>query len=123
MSDHCAVFYLPPADRQMKKLAKQDPKRFAIVDGRIQQVEEDGWILSTRSELVKVLRNDLCIGEIRDLGSGGYRLFFFWHDLPEVKELYATHVLPKRDVVGKARLNQVITAVASIRRRFLEEEG
>jgi|tagenome__1003787_1003787.scaffolds.fasta_scaffold20989918_10 mRNA-degrading endonuclease RelE of RelBE toxin-antitoxin system len=121
MSDHCAVFYLPPADRQMKKLAKQDPKRFAIVDGRIQQVEEDGWILSTRSELVKVLRNDLCIGEIRDLGSGGYRLFFFWQDLPEVKELYVTHVLPKRDVDAKARLNEVIAAVAKVRERFLAE--
>jgi mRNA-degrading endonuclease RelE of RelBE toxin-antitoxin system len=121
MSDHCAVFYLPPADRQMKKLAKQDPKRFAMVDGRIQQVEEDGWILSTRSELVKVLRNDLCIGEIRDLGSGGYRLFFFWQDLPEVKELYVTHVLPKRDVVAKARLNEVIAAVAKVRERFLAE--
>lgn len=122
MSDHCSVFFLPPADRQMRKLAKADPKRFAIVDGRVRQVEEDGWILSTRSELVKVLRNDLCIGEIRDLGSGGYRLFFFWVDTPEVKELYVTHALPKRDVVGRARLNQVIEAVAAIRRRFLAEE-
>jgi hypothetical protein len=123
MSDHCVVFYLPPADRQMKKLAKQDPKRFAIVDGRIQQVEEDGWILSTRSELVKVLRNDLCIGEIRDLGSGGYPLFFFWIDAPEVKELFVTHALPKRAVLGRARLNEVIAAVAKIRERFLAEEG
>ena len=123
MSDHCTVFYLPPADRQMKKLAKQDPKRFAIVDGRIQQVEEDGWILSTRSELVKVLRNDLCIGEIRDLGSGGYRLFFFWNDTRDVKELFVTHALRKRDVVGRARLNEVIAAVAKVRERFLSEEG
>jgi hypothetical protein len=122
MSDHCSVFFLPPADRQMRKLAKADPKRFAIVDGRVRQVEEDGWILSIRSELVKVLRNDLCIGEIRDLGSGGYRLFFFWVDTAEAKELYVTHALPKRDVVGKARLNRVIEAVAAIRQRFLAEE-
>lgn len=122
MSDHCAVFYLPPADRQMRKLAKQDPKRFAIVDGRIRQVEEDGWILSTRSELVKVLRNDLCIGEIRDLGSGGWRLFFFWVDGDETKELYVTQALPKSDVVAKARLNDVIAAVAKVRQRFLSEE-
>jgi hypothetical protein len=122
MSDHCRVFYLPPADRQMRKLAKADPKRFAIVDGRIRQVEEDGWILSTRSELVKVLRNDLCIGEIRDLGSGGYRLFFFWIDVPDARELYVTHALPKRDVVGKARLNEVIAAVARVRERFLLED-
>ena len=123
MTDHCRVFYLPPADRQMRKLAKQDQKRFAIVDGRIQQVEEDGWILSTRSELVKVLRNELCIGEIRDLGSGGYRLFFFWVDAVEAKELFVTHALPKRDVVGKARLNEVIASVAKVRERFLSEEN
>jgi hypothetical protein len=123
MSDHCRVYYLPPGDRQMRKLAKSDPRRFAIVDGRVRQVEEDGWILSTRSELVKVLRNELCIGELRDLGSGGYRLFFFWIEGVDVKELFVTHALPKRDVVGKARLNRVIAAVAAIRRRFLAEEG
>ena len=121
MSDHCHVFYLPPADRQMRKLAKHDPKRFAIVDGRIRQLEEDGWILSTRSELVKVLRNEPCIGEIRDLGSGGYRLFFFWVDAADARELFVTHALPKADVVGKARLNEVVAAVAKVRERFLSE--
>ena len=104
----------------MRKLAKSDPRRFVLVDGRIRQVEEDGWILSTRSELVKVLRNELCIGEIRDLGSEDYRLFFFWIDGADVKELFVTHALPKRDVVGKARLNRVIAAVAAI--RLLAEE-
>ena len=72
---------------------------------------------------MKVLRNELCIGEIRDLGSGGYRLFFFWVDGSEVRELFVTHALPKRDVEGKARLNRVIEAVAANRRRFLAEEG
>ncbi|HEV7586818.1 MAG TPA: hypothetical protein VGO40_01715 [Longimicrobium sp.] len=41
------------------------------------------------------------MSEIRDLGSGGYRLFFFWNDAPEVKELFVTHALPKRGVVGR----------------------
>jgi len=68
MNDHCRVFFLPPADRQMKKLKKRDATRFVVVEGRIRQVEEDGWILSMRSELVKVLRNEICVGEIRDLG-------------------------------------------------------
>lgn len=122
MSDDCRVYYLLPADRQMRKLAKSDPKRFAMVAKRIEQVEEDGWILSTRSELVKVLRSELCVGEIRDLGSGGYRLFFFWFDTPEARELYVTHALPKAEVQGRARLSGVIEAVARVRERFLAEE-
>lgn len=121
MSDHCHVFYLPPASREMPKLAKRDPRRFAIIDGRIQQVEEDGWILSTRSELVKVLRSESCVGEIRDLGRGGYRIFFFWFDTPSARELYITHVLPKAEVEGRARLSGIVAAVERVRERFLDE--
>ncbi|HEX2210856.1 MAG TPA: hypothetical protein VHG93_24445 [Longimicrobium sp.] len=89
----------------------------------LDQVEENGWKLSTKTQVIKVLRNETCVGEIRDVGSGGYRLFMFWHDVEETREPWICRVLPKRDVVGKRRLNEICDAVEELRRRFLEENG
>jgi hypothetical protein len=84
---------------------------------------ENGWFLSLRSELVKVFHNQMCQGEIRVLGSGGYRLFFFWHDTPAVREIWVCRVLPKSSVTGKRRLNDVCDAVEAMRKRFYQEGG
>src|ERR1700756_2368257 len=84
--------------------------RFHVLHALIGQIEEDGWHLSVRSEVIKVLRPATRIGEIRDLGAGGYRLFFFWIDTWNGKDLLVTRVLPKRAVEGRARLNAVIAS-------------
>lgn len=106
MSEHCEVRFIKAAAKEMLAIAKKDAKRAAIL--RALQV-------------IKVLRNETCVGEIRDVGSGGYRLFMFWHDVEETRELWICRVLPKRDVVGKRRLNEICDAVEELRRRFLEE--
>jgi hypothetical protein len=85
------------------------------------QVEENGWTLSIHAALIKVLRSETCVGEIRDVGSGGYRLLLFWHDVGDIRELWICRVLPKRDVEGKRRLSDLCDAVEELRRRFLEE--
>lgn len=123
MSEHCEIRFTQAAVREMQGVAKKDPRRALILRDLLAQVEENGWKLSTTSEVIKVLRGGTCVGEIRDVGSGGYRLFFFWHDTPHVRELWICRVLPKRDVEGRRRLNDVCDAVESLRRRFLEEDG
>lgn len=123
MSEHCEIRFIHAAAREMQGVAKKDPRRALILRDLLAQVEENGWKLSTTSEVIKVLRSGTCVGEIRDVGSGGYRLFFFWHDLAHVRELWICRVLPKRDVEGRRRLNDVCDAVESLRRRFLEEDG
>jgi hypothetical protein len=122
MSDHCIVCFTRGGEKQMRELAKKDPRRALIIAALIAQVEENGWKLSTNSEAIKVLRNSTCIGEIRDVGSGGYRLFLFWHDTAAARELWVCRVLPKQDVVGRRRLNEVCDAVEKVRERFLREE-
>jgi hypothetical protein len=77
---------------------------------------------STNTRAIKVLRNDMCVGEIRDVGSGGYRLFMFWHDTADTRELWICRILPKRDVEGTRRLNEICNSVEELRRRFLEED-
>lgn len=105
----------------MLRIAKKDPKRAAIIRALLAQIEENGWKLSTKTQAIKVLRSATCIGEIRYVGSGGYRLFMFWYDSAEVRELWICRIIPKRDVEGRRRLNAVCDAVEELRRRFLEE--
>lgn len=121
MSDCCAVLFTRAAAREMLAVAKKDPKRAAILRDLIAQVEENGWKLSTNAEAIKVLRESTCVGELRDVGSGGYRLFMFWNDTEEVRELWICRVLPKRDVESKRRLSEMCDAVEKLRGRFLEE--
>ena len=121
MSDSCEVRFSSAAEREMRDVAKRDPERAVIIGALIEQIEENGWKLSTNSEAIKVLRSRTCIGEIRDIGSGGYRLFFFWHDTETARDLWVCRVVPKRDVTGKRRLNDVCDAVEKHRTRFLNE--
>lgn len=122
MSDHCKVEFLPGAVRDLKRIAKHDPARLVIIQQKVEQVEEDGWILSAKSELIKVLRSETRVGEIRDLGSGGYRLFFFWTEAGDGRDLHVSHVLAKSQVAGRARIAAVLDAVESVRERYLREE-
>jgi hypothetical protein len=121
MSDHCAVWFTNAAIKEMRQVAKKDSMRAAIIRKLLSQIEENGWKLSVTSEVIKVLRHQTCIAEVRDVGSGGYRLFFFWHDTAAVRELWICRVIPKRDVAGKRRLNDICDAAEALRRRFLEE--
>lgn len=123
MSEHCIVLFTKAAEKEMRAVAENDPKRALVIAALISQVEENGWKLSTKSEVIKPLRNSKCVGEIRDMGSGGYRLFMFWHDTETVRELWVCRVLPKRDVEGRRRLNEICDAVEKVRERFLKEEG
>lgn len=121
MSEHCEVRFTGAAIKEMRDVAKKDPRRAAILRDILAQVEENGWKLSTNSQVIKVLRSQTCVGEIRDVGRGGYRMFMFWHDTAAVRELWICRVLPKGDVEGRRRLNNVCDAVEELRRRFLEE--
>lgn len=122
MNEHVEVYLTDAAKRELKRLGKRDPARVQILNSVIEQIEENGWHLSVKAELIKVLRNKTCIGELRDVGSGGYRLFMFWHDASSgVREVWVCRVLPKSDVVGKARLNDVCDAVEKVRDRFYDE--
>lgn len=122
MNDHCEVRFTPAAAREATGIAKKDPRRAAILRELIAQVEEDGWKLSIHAEVIKVLREQTCVGEIRDVGSGGYRLFMFWNDTEDCRELWICRVLPKRDVESKRRLSEICDAVEKLRGRFLNEE-
>jgi hypothetical protein len=123
MSEHCTVQFVGPAERELQKLARRDPRRLLSIQALVRQVEEQGWKLSTNSEAIKVLRRPTCIAEMRSMGRGGYRLFLFWHDEGELRTLWVCRVLPKSDVVGKRRLSDVCDSVEAIRRRFLQEGG
>jgi mRNA-degrading endonuclease RelE of RelBE toxin-antitoxin system len=121
MSEHCEVHFTKAAKKELATLAKKDPQRALIIEATVAQVEENGWKLSTKAEVVKVLHNNKCIGEIRDVGSGGYRLLFFWHISVAARELWVCRVLPKRAVEGTRRLNELCDSVARLRERFLKE--
>jgi hypothetical protein len=122
MSEDCEVQFTTAATRELAGIAKKNPKRAAIMYDLLARIEENGWTLSIHSRLIKVLRSQTCVGEIRDIGSGGYRLFMFWHDAEDIRELWICRILPKRDVEGTRRMNDVCDAVEEIRRRFLMED-
>lgn len=120
MSEHCVVRFTDPAESVLGKLYR-DHERLASIQSAAARIEEQGWKLSTNSQAIKVLRNHACIGEIRVLGRGGYRLFFFWHDEGDVRTLWVCHLLPKKDVTSKRRLNQICDSVEDCRERFYRE--
>jgi hypothetical protein len=78
MSDTCRVERIQAADRDFARIAKKDPKWFVLIRDAIKAVVDSGWIMSTRSQLIKVLDQKRNVGEIRLMGKGGYRLIFFW---------------------------------------------
>jgi hypothetical protein len=99
---------------------RADADRVPHLEEAIEAVMENGWILSTSSQLIKVLDQKRHVGEIRDLGSGGYRLFFFWTDAGSSRAIFITAVEKKSKLKGKARVNRFIDAAAELRRRYLE---
>lgn len=121
MVDHCEVRFTSAAAKQLRDVAKKDSKRAAILGVLIAQVEENGWTLSVHAEIIKVLRDTSCVGEMGDVGSGGYRLFMFWHDTDEAREIWICRVLPKSAVEGKRRLSDLCDSVQALRKRFLQE--
>ncbi|HEY0035401.1 MAG TPA: hypothetical protein VGB66_01875 [Longimicrobium sp.] len=120
MNDHCVIYWAEPAQKELRALGRRDPLQAAILRRVAKRIEENGWILSTKAALVKVLRRDECVGELRDV-AGGYRLFMFWHDTPAAREIWVCRIIPKRDVVSHRRLSDICNAVALVRKRFLEE--
>lgn len=87
------------------------------------RITENGWILSVHSGVIKVIDEQRRIAEIRDMGSGGYRLFFFWLDGRSARNLFVTTLEKKSKLKGKARLNDFIDAADVLRRRYIEEMG
>jgi hypothetical protein len=122
MNDHCEVRFTPAATREVTGIAKKNLRRTLILREFTAQVEENGWKLSMHAEVIKVLREQTCVGELRDVGSGGYRLFMFWNDTEDCREVWICRVLPKRDVESKRRLSEICDAVEKLRGRFLNEE-
>jgi mRNA-degrading endonuclease RelE of RelBE toxin-antitoxin system len=120
MSDTCRVESFTAAERDLARIAKKDPKWFLSITNAIKTVEDNGWILSTGSELIKVLDQKKHVGEIRLQGKGGYRVFFFWLDEPSARVLYLTAMPQKKDVIGTKRLNTFVDAAAERRRLYLE---
>lgn len=119
-NDTCTIEFLPGARKAMRKIRKRDPHRVLFIDHAIRNVVHNGWILSVHGELIKVLDQERHVGEIRDVGRGGYRLFFFWEDGETARTLFLTAIEKKSKLEGKARLNEFIDATAGMRRRYSE---
>jgi hypothetical protein len=96
------------------------PDRVHFIDHVIQTVAYNGWILSVHGGLIKVLEQSEHVGEIRDVGRGGNRLFFFWVDGESARSLFITAIEKKSKLKGRARVNEFIAAAAALRRRHLE---
>jgi hypothetical protein len=116
-NDTCAIRFLPGAEKALRKIRRKDPDRLPLIDEVLAGVLVNGWILSVHSAAIKVLDQRRQIGEIRDLGSGGYRMFFFWHDSSSARTLYITALEKKSKLTGKARVNDFIDAADALRRR------
>ena len=124
-NDNCAIRFLPGAEKSLRKIRRSDPDRLPLIDDVLANVLVNGWILSVHSGVIKVLDQRRQVGEIRDLGSGGYRLFFFWQDSSSARTLYITALEKKSRLKGKARVNDFIDAADDLRRRYFGdvEEG
>ena len=123
MIDKCEVEFLDPAKRDLRKIGSKHPDRIPFVEHAVSQVLENGWMMATGSRLIRPLRPKKQIGEIRDLGAGGYRLIFFWHDTATTRRLYVTAIPLKSEVQQRARLNTFIEAAIKRRDQFLKEQG
>jgi mRNA-degrading endonuclease RelE of RelBE toxin-antitoxin system len=119
-NDTCIIRFLPGVRKAMRRIAKRNSDRLHFIDHAIRTVAHNGWILSVHSGLIKVLDQPRHVGEVRDLGSGGYRLFFFWEDGQEARTLLFTAIEKKSKLKGRARVNEFIAAAAALRRRHLK---
>lgn len=124
-NDTCAIEFLPGARKAMRRIRRRDPGRIPFIDHALRAVVHNGWILSVHGELIKVLDQRRHVGEIRDLGRGGYRLFFFWEEGETARTLFLTAIEKKSKLEGNARLNEFIEATAAMRRRHSDglDEG
>jgi hypothetical protein len=122
VNDSCDVVFLPGAARTFRKIGRVDALRVPLIEDAIDNIVDNGWILSVHSGVIKVLDPQRQVGEIRDLGSGGYRLFFFWHDAPSTRILCITTLEKKSKLKGKARVKDFIDAADALRRRYLDEQ-
>lgn len=100
----------------MRKLGRSDPDRIPFILAALARITENGWILSVHGSVIKVLDGQRQIGEIRDMGSGGYRLFFFWIDGRFARTLFVTALEKKSKLKGRARVNDFIEAADLLRR-------
>lgn len=125
-NDTCRVHFLPGARTALGKVERSDRDRLPFIEEAVGSVIENGWILSAHSTLIKVLDQKRQIGEIRDIGSGGYRLFFFWRDGRSARTLFITALEKKAKLKGRARVQAFIDSADRLRRRYfdeMEEEG
>lgn len=120
-NDTCIIRFLPGAKKAIRRIRRHDRDRLPFIDHAIRTVAHQGWILSVHSGLIKVLDQRQHVGEIRDLGSGGYRLFFFWKDDESARTLFVTAMEKKSKLKGKARVNEFIAAAAVLCRRYVED--
>jgi hypothetical protein len=120
MGDKCEVNWCKPTARELLKLAKKDRAGIARLQAHIGHVEDFGWDISTKSELIKVLKEDTRIGEIRDMGKGGYRAFFYWEETETSHEIHIT-AIPKKNTLTPKRVNEFIKAAEN--RRQLDAAG
>jgi hypothetical protein len=123
MSDSCEVFYLNRGAKDYDRLSRSDVNALVMVDETVEAVVENGWHLAVKTELIKILRPKTQIGEIRYLGSGSHRMFFFWVERTHGRAIYVTAIPKKKDVVGKGRLNDYLDAAEKLRDRYLEQEN
>jgi hypothetical protein len=120
-NDTCRVRFLPGARKALGKVERSDPGRLPLILDAVANVIENGWILSVHSTLIKVLDQKRQIGEIRDMGSGGYRLFFCWRDGRSARTLFITNLEKKAKLKGKARVQAFIDSADRLCRRYFDE--
>lgn len=119
----CTVHYCPRSgERSLKKLKKRKAEHAVRLESIIDDIENWGWELSKKAEIIKELGKG--IGEIREMGPGGHRPIFFWVDTDRgVRELWITDIPSKKDIIAKLRFNTIKKAAHDRRRDFLAGRG
>jgi hypothetical protein len=121
MNDKCEIKFSKQVERELKKLAKKEPQTVAALAGTLKHIEELGWEKSTWLKLIKILRSETCIGEIRHIGEVAYRFIFFWEENEDGYVIVITDVL-KKSILKPNRLNEYITK-AEKRRKVDQSAG
>lgn len=109
MGDKCEINWCKPAEKEMRKLAKKDRQAAVKLQANIGHIEDFGWEKSTIVELIKVLKKETRIGEIRDIGKGGHRAIFYWEEDDASHQLNIT-AIPKKNILTHTRMNEFIKA-------------
>jgi hypothetical protein len=120
MGDKCEINWCKPAEKELRKLAKKERLAAVKLQANIGHVEELGWEGAKRVELIKVLKEKTRVGEIRDMGKGGHRAFFYWEEDEASHQIYIT-AIPKKNILTQARINDFIDAAEH--RREIDAAG